>query len=80
MRVAGIDERGAIATRGGGVELVETSGEGWQWDGETRNGSQTVSTLATSVSITLSSPQNNFARPTPYCSLQGDKILFLKVR
>ena len=28
MRVAGIDERGAIATRGGGVELVETSGEG----------------------------------------------------
>ena len=72
MRVTGIDERGAIATRGRGVELVETSGA--------RNGSQTVSTLATSVSITLSSPQNNFARPTPYCSLQGDKILFLKGR
>ena len=56
MRVAGFDERGAIATRGGGVELVETSEEGWQGDGKTGNGSQTVSTLATSVSITLSSP------------------------
>ena len=71
MRVTGIDERGAIATRGRGVELVETSGA--------RNGSQTVSTLATSVSITLSSPQNNFGLP-PNCNLQGDKILFLKGR
>ena len=67
MRVAGIDERGAIATRGGGVELVETSGEGWQGDGETGNGCQTVSTLATSVSITLSSPQNNFGLSTAVC-------------
>ena len=67
MRVAGIDERGAIATRGGGVELVETSGEGSQGDEETGNGSQTVSTLATSVSITLSSPQNNFGPSTAVC-------------